>query len=88
MTTTDRLQPHITTAYRTWNGKSVTTPLDLHAAFAEPEYLTYAKAEIVRLRAPGQRTLAEHDHESKIRCQTLERMVQEFETLQKEIKSV
>lgn len=79
MTVSERLQPHITTAYRTWNGKSVPVPLDLRAAFLDPECLVYAKAEIARLRSVGDRTLAEHDHESKIRCQTLERMVHEFE---------
>lgn len=89
MTSAERLQPHIATAYRTWNGKALAAPLDLRAAFVEPADLTYAKDEIARLRAPGKnRTLAEHDHESKIRCQTLERMVQEYEALQNEMKSV
>ena len=45
-------------------------------ALTDLELLAYAKAEIVRLRdASGPRVLAEHDHESKIRCQALERMV-------------
>lgn len=49
---------------------------------ADAECLAYAKAEIARLRTPGSRTLAEHDHESKIRCLTLERMVAAYEAKQ------
>lgn len=88
MTPAERLQPHITAAYRTWNGRSVSSPLVLGAAFAEAEDFAYAKTEIARLRAVGQRTLAEHDHESKIRCQTLERMIAEYEALQKPPETV
>lgn len=80
MTSAERLRSHITTAYRTWNGRSVVAPLDIRAAFVEPEDLAYAKAEITRIRgARGHLTIFETDHESKIRCQTLERMVLEFE---------
>lgn len=75
------LQPHITAAYRGWNGLP-TESLDLRAAFADPADLVFAKAEIVRIRAPrGHKTLADCDHESKIRCETLERMVREYETM-------
>lgn len=58
-------------------------PRDFLQAFQDdPDLLAYARAEIARLREPGQRTLAEHDHESKIRCQTLERMVRQYEDTQ------
>lgn len=89
MTPAERLQPHITAAYRTWNGKTPAAPLDLRAAFSDPECLAYAKTEITRIRGPrGHLTIFEADHESKIRCQTLERMIAEYEALQKPPETV
>lgn len=79
MTPSERIQPHITAAYRTWSGLKA-EPLDLKAAFSESADLAYAKAEIDRIRGSrGDKTVFEACHESKIRCQTLDRMVAEYE---------
>lgn len=67
MTAAERIQPFIVLSH---HGKPDPD------ALTDPELLAYAKEEIVRLRDDtGSRILAEHDHESKIRCQALERMV-------------
>lgn len=83
MTSAERLQPYIVAAHRRvigmGNDSAAHDPL---IAMADPELLAYAREEIARLRKPGNRTLAEHDHESKIRCQTLERMVAAYEETQ------
>jgi hypothetical protein len=74
MTPADRLQPYIVAEHRRSVGMAC-APFDHKEAMADTELLAYARAEIARLRASGQRILAEYDHESKIRCQALERMV-------------
>jgi hypothetical protein len=67
MTPAERIQPLIVLLH---HGKADPD------ALTDPELLAYAREEIARLRDEGgKRVLAEHDHESKIRCQALERMV-------------
>lgn len=67
MTPAERIQPLIVLSH---HGKPDPD------ALTDPELLAYAKQEIARLRDDtGSRVLAVHDHESKIRCQALERMV-------------
>lgn len=73
MTSAERIQPYIVAQHRISSG--LPTPLDPQLAMDDPELVTYAKAEIDRLTAKGRRTLAEHDHESKIRYRALLRMV-------------
>lgn len=63
----ERLQPYVVAAH----AGDVSG-----AASLDAEMLAYAKAEVTRLRANnGRRILAEHDYESKIRCQALERLL-------------
>ena len=53
---------------------------DPRPALDDPEVLALAKAEITRLRANGKRrVLAETDAVSKVRCETLERLIRDFE---------
>lgn len=56
-------------------------PEDYLTAFADdPELVAAARAEVVRLAEPGgNRVLAEHDHESKVRHDTLVRMLATFD---------
>lgn len=73
------LQPYIVAEHRRANGMAGVN-LDGADALADPDLLAYAQGEITRLRTPGLRgALAENDHESKIRCQALERMLARYE---------
>lgn len=75
MTPAERIQPYIVAAHRRSLGMT-SESLDLGLVAADPELLSYARGEIQRLRTRGpNRTLAEDDHESKIRCEALERLV-------------
>lgn len=76
----DRLQPYIVAQHRKSSGMAGVT-LDPQEAMADAELLAYAREEITRLKvsSPKRGALAEHDHESKIRCQALERMVATYE---------
>lgn len=74
MTIEEKIRPFITASHK---GDT----FGAAAGNGDSEMLSYAKQEIARLRQPGnQRTLAEHDHESRIRCQALERLVSLWET--------
>lgn len=81
MTAAERLQPFIVAEHRRANG----LPFDRNRVdddpMDDPELLTYARAEVARLRATANtgRVLAEHDHESKVRCQAIERLLAKHE---------
>lgn len=83
MTPAERIQPYIVACHRSRVGAaplpdSLDDPVALFRG--DPECLGYARTEIARLRQNGLRgVLAETDHESKIRCQTLEQMVAMYE---------
>lgn len=78
-TLAERLQPYIVAEHRRANGMAGVN-LDGADALSDPDILAYARGEITRLRMPGLRgVLAENDHESKIRCQALERMLARYE---------
>lgn len=84
MTPSERLQPFLVSSYRFSVGLPTLEDHPASDAYIQafrddPELLVYARGEITRLRASGRRTPAEHDHESKMRCQALERMVKLFE---------
>ena len=80
MTPEEQLQPAIVTMHRSTIGaEQLPDDWDIKTVFADPDVLTYAREEIARLRSGGRRTLAEHDHESKIRCEALERLVAAYE---------
>ena len=71
----ERLQPHIVAVHR----GDVSGISEIDACM-----LTYAKAEVARLRdTSGSRVLAEHDHESRIRCAALERLISAVEARQR-----
>jgi hypothetical protein len=79
---TPALQPYVTAAYRAGAGhRPDQRYVDFRTAFAEnPALVSEARAELQRLTARGgNRTLAEHDYESKIAAQTLARMLQQFD---------
>jgi hypothetical protein len=92
MTPAKRIQPYLVNTHRNSIGMP-SLPLSEGSEAPEviallrecPECLAYAREEIARLKKPGFRTLAEHDHESKIRCRALERMVAAYEAAQEKI---
>ena len=77
------LQPFVVTAHRMLAGMEPAPGnfvADLRGAFAdEPKLLEYAKDEIARLSALGQRRLSEHDYESKIRHAAIKALIEESE---------
>lgn len=84
MTPEEAIQPWITAQHRRGAGLPPLGPgyRDLSVCFADPEVLAYARAEIERLSARGgNRTLAEHDHESEIRCRALAALVASYEAI-------
>jgi hypothetical protein len=80
VTLADELQSHIVANHRGALGVQPYSPEECARLFrCRPDLLEYARSEITRLHVRGNRTLAIHDHESKIRCQALERMVKSME---------
>jgi len=80
VTPEEQLQPAIVAMHRSVVGaESLPPEWSIRNVFADPAVLAYAREEIVRLRSGGRRTLADHDHESKIRCEALERLVAAYE---------
>jgi hypothetical protein len=75
MTPEEQLQPAIVTMHRSMVGaEQLSDDWDIKKIFADPDVLAYAREEIVRLQAI-RKSRQDHDHESKIRCEALERLV-------------
>lgn len=82
MTPAETIQPYVTSYHRLSTGLDTARDhLDFEALFRrEPDVLAYARAEITRLtERGGGRVLAEHDHESRVRCAALRGMIEQFE---------
>lgn len=76
------IDPYVTAAYRKGAGYPPDPAyVDFIKAFdADPPLVESARNEIARLADPsGRRTLSEHDHESRLRHQTLTNMMAEFD---------
>lgn len=81
-TSAERLQPYIVAEARRARGMAA-DPLTGDEAFKDADLLAYAKSQVAELRAPAtggrRRVLAEHDHESKTRCEAIERLIAQWE---------
>jgi hypothetical protein len=75
----ENLQPAIVAMHRSMVGmEPLPADWDIKVVFADPKVLAYAREEIARLQAV-RKFRQNKDHESKIRCEALERLVAYYE---------